>query len=139
MAEDTVARLREVPLFYGCTEKELRFIATRVEELDLPKDKILCTQGESGSEFFVLLSGSAEVRRDGKALRTMKPGDFFGEIALVDNGPRTATVVATAPVRCLVLSVSQFQDVLHQNAEIAVKILYAMGRRLRATAQLPAD
>jgi CRP-like cAMP-binding protein len=69
----------------------------------------------------------------------LRAGDHFGEIALLDNGPRTATVVATTPMRCLVLSPRQFQDVLHQDAEIAVTLLHAVTRRLRNADHLPAD
>ncbi len=140
MAKDErVERLRAVPLFAGCTDKQLAFIATRVEDLDFPAGKVLTEQGKSGGEFFVVLTGEAEVRHDGVVVNRMKAGDHFGEIALLDNGPRTATVVATTPMRCLVLSPRQFQDVLHQDAEIAVMLLHAVTRRLRNAAHLPAD
>ncbi len=141
MAKDArVDRLRKIPLFVACSEKQLQFIATRVEELDFKAGKVLCEQGKSGGEFFIVLDGEAEVRRDGKVVDTIKDGDHFGEIALLDDGPRTATVVAKTPLRCLVLSPRQFQDVLHQDAEIAVHILRDVTRRLRAaTKQLPAD
>lgn len=140
MAKDQrVERLRAIPLFIGCTEKQLQFIATRVEEMDFPAGKILCEQGKSGADFFIVLSGEAEVTRSGKVIDTIKPFDHFGEIGLLDNGPRTATVKAMTPLRCLVLSPGQFQDVLHQDAEIAVHILRDVTRRLRAATTLPAD
>lgn len=139
MAKEAVKRLRAIPLFSSCTDKQLEFIATRVEELDFPSGKVLCEEGKSGGDFFILLSGTAEVRKGGTAVDTMREGDFFGEIALLDSGPRSATVVATSPVRSLVLGPRQFQDVLHQNAEIAVTILRAVTRRLRAVAPLPKD
>ncbi|HUG55825.1 MAG TPA: cyclic nucleotide-binding domain-containing protein [Candidatus Limnocylindrales bacterium] len=132
-------RLRAVPLFMDCTDKQLEFIATRVEDLDLPAGKTLCEEGRSGGDFFIVLSGTAEVRKDGRVVGTMTEGDFFGEIALLDNGPRSATVVSTTPMRCLVLGLGQFQDVLHQNAEIAVTLLRAVTHRLRASASLKAD
>ncbi|MBI2323705.1 MAG: cyclic nucleotide-binding domain-containing protein [Chloroflexi bacterium] len=140
MAKDErIERLRAVPLFAGCTDKQLAFIATRVEDLDFPAGKVLTEQGKSGGEFFIVLSGEAEVRHDGAVVNRMKAGDHFGEIALLDNGPRTATVVTTSPMRCLVLSPRQFQDVLHQDADIAVTLLHAVVRRLRNAAHLPAD
>lgn len=140
MAKDErVERLRSVPLFSGCSDRQLQFIATRVEDIDLPAGKVLTEQGKSGGEFFIVLSGEAEVRQDGALVNTMRAGDHFGEIALLDNGPRTATVTARTPMRCLVLSPRQFQDVLHQDAEIAVTLLHSVTRRLRAAAQLPAD
>lgn len=131
--------LRKVPLFEACTDKQLEFIVTRVEDLDFAAGRTLCQEGQSGGDFFVVLSGKADVKRAGKPVRTMGPGDFFGEIALIDQGPRSATVVATTPMRCLVLGPSQFQDVLHQNGDIARQLLYAVTKRLRATSSLPTD
>jgi CRP-like cAMP-binding protein len=128
--------LRSVPLFSGCTDKELSFIASRVDEVDVPAGTTLTRKGESGGDFFVILDGKAEVDT-GAGKRTLEPGDFFGEIALVDNGPRTATVHSATPMRMLVLGHAQFRDVLHQNGEIAVKILRAVTERLRAAAPLP--
>lgn len=137
--DERVERLRQVPLFSGCTDKQLSFIASRVDELDFSAGRTLCQEGKSGGEFFVILSGRAEARRKDAFLRSLGPGEFFGEIALLDNGPRTATVVTTEPTRCLILGPSQFQDVLYQNADIAVKLLYAVAQRLRQSAPLECD
>ncbi len=134
-----VETLRKVPLFSGCDEKQLSFIASRVEDLEFASGRRLCEQGRSGGDFFIVLSGTAEVRRNGKTIRSLRDGDFFGEIALLEHGPRTASVVATSPLRCLVLGPSQFRDVLHQDASIAVPVMHAMAERLRATAELPND
>jgi CRP-like cAMP-binding protein len=131
-----IDRLRSVPLFGGCTDKELAFIASRADEVDISAGKVLTEKGKSGGDFFIILEGRAEVDA-AERKRTLGPGDFFGEIALIDNGPRTATVKATTPMRCLVLGHSQFRDVLHQNGEIAVKILRAVTERLRAATPLP--
>lgn len=139
MSKEFIRHLHSVPLFSGCSDKELEFVATRVDQLDFPPGRTLCEQDKSGADFFILLSGTAEARRDGKTVRKLNPGDFFGEIALLDNGPRTATVVTTSPSSCLVLGPSQFQDVLYQNADIAVRVLYAVAQRLRATTTLHAD
>lgn len=136
MADPHIERLRSVPLFGGCTDKELSFIATRVDDVDVPRGRTLCKRGESGGDFFIILEGRAEVDA-APAKRTLGPGEFFGEIALIDNGPRTATVTAATPMRCLVLGHAQFRDVLHQNGEIAVKILRAVTQRLRAATALP--
>jgi CRP-like cAMP-binding protein len=97
--------------------------------MDFTAGQVLCRQGEGGEEFFVIVSGTAEVKRDGRSLRQLGPGDFFGEIALIDHGPRTATVVATSAMRCLVLAHGQFRNVLGQNAAIALAVLEALGRR----------
>ena len=138
MADPRVQQLRSVPLFSGCTDKELAFIASRADEVDIPAGRVLTEKGESGGDFFVILNGRAEVDA-AQGRRTLGPGDFFGEIARIDNGPRTATVRAATPMRCLVLGHSQFRDVLHQNGEIAVKILRAVTERLRAATPLATD
>jgi CRP-like cAMP-binding protein len=137
--DERVERLRKVPLFSGCSDKQLQFIATRVEEVDVPAGKVLTRQGQSGGEFFIILSGGAEVSVDGSVVNTMGGGDHFGEIALLDNGPRSATVTAKTPMRVLLLSPRQFQDVLHQDAEIAVTLLHSVTKRLRNAARLPHD
>jgi CRP/FNR family transcriptional regulator, cyclic AMP receptor protein len=131
MADQRVEELRKVPLFSKCSDKQLQFIATQVEVMDFEKGKVLCTEGESGGDFFVILEGQAEVRKDGKVINRMGKGDFFGEIALVDRGPRTATVTVIAPMRSLVLGPSQFTNVLRQDADIAVSVLLGLGSRLR--------
>lgn len=132
MSDPRVERLRRVPLFAGCTAKQLQFIAGRADELDLEKGTVLCREGKSGGDFFVLLSGAAEVSAAGKSIRKLHEGDFFGEIAVLDNGPRSATVTVSETARALVLGPAQFRDILHQNAEIATTMLYAVVERLRA-------
>ena len=136
MADPRVERLRSVPLFRSCSDKELAFIASRADEVDIQTGRVLTEKGKSGGDFFIILEGTAEVDA-GQGKRSLGPGEFFGEIALIDNGPRTATVKAATPMRCLVLGHAQFRDVLHQNGEIAVKILRAVTERLRAATPLP--
>jgi CRP/FNR family transcriptional regulator, cyclic AMP receptor protein len=136
VADPRVDRIRSVPLFAGCTDKELAFIASRADEVDIPAGRVLTEKGKSGGDFFVILDGRADVQAD-QGSRTMGPGEFFGEIALIDNGPRTATVKAVTPMRCLVLGHSQFRDVVRQNGEIALKVLRAVTERLRAATPLP--
>lgn len=139
MADPRIAQLQRVPLFAQCGSKELEFIATQVEDLDFPAGKELCHEGHSGGDFFILLSGTATVTRLGKEINHLGPGDFFGEIALLDHGPRTATVLTTSPTRCLVLGPRQFHSVLRQQAEIAIAVFAAVAARLRATGGAPAD
>lgn len=124
--------LRKIPLFERCSSHELRFIAARAEPRDYPAGATLCRQGETGGDFFVIADGRAEARRDGAVLRTLGPGDFFGEIALIDKGPRSATVTSTSELRCFQIPSQQFRDVLAQNASIAVRVLDAVTERLRA-------
>jgi hypothetical protein len=124
--------LRRIPLFSACSAHDLRSIAARAETREYPAGATLCTQGERGDGFFVIVDGRAEARRDGAVIRSMGPGDFFGEIALIDAGPRTATVTSTTALRCFMIGSQQFRDVLGQNANVAVRILDAVTRRLRA-------
>jgi CRP/FNR family transcriptional regulator, cyclic AMP receptor protein len=122
--------LATVPLFSGCSKKELRTIATLADEIDLRQGKVLTRQGSPGREFFVLLEGTVEVVRDGKSITTLQGGDFFGELALISNIPRTATVTATSPIRALVVVGRDFRRLLQEDADIAVKVLGTMAERM---------
>src|SRR2546423_11070326 len=109
MADQRIARLRAVPLFAGCSDDELRFILTRVDEMDFPAGKVLCKKGESGGDFFVILDGQAEVETSA-GRHGPGPGDFFGEIALLGHRPPPATVTAATPTRRLGLRHAQLRD-----------------------------
>jgi CRP/FNR family transcriptional regulator, cyclic AMP receptor protein len=124
---DLIAR---VPLFAGLSKSELGQVASIADEIDLPADKVLIREGERGREFFVLLEGEAEVTRKGKKLATRRAGEFFGEIALVSNLPRVATVKTREPVRALVLRDIEFRALLQRAPAIAVKVLQAVAERL---------
>jgi CRP-like cAMP-binding protein len=119
-----------VPLFAGLSKSELGQVASIADEIDLPADKVLIREGERGREFFVLLEGEAEVARKGKKLATRRAGEFFGEIALVSNLPRIATVKTREPVRALVIRDVDFRALLQRTPAIAVKVLQAVGDRL---------
>ncbi|HEY8732786.1 MAG TPA: cyclic nucleotide-binding domain-containing protein [Candidatus Limnocylindria bacterium] len=139
MADPRAAKLKAVPLFAHCTNTQIQFIVTQVEDMDFPAGRVLCTEGHTGGDFFVLLSGAADVTRKGRKIAKMATGDFFGEIALVDGGLRTATVTTSAPSRCLVLGPRQFQNVLHQDADIAHSIMKALTLRVREAGAAKAD
>lgn len=122
--------LATVPLFSGCSKKELRRIASLADEIDLRRGKVLTRQGAPGREFFVLLDGTVDVVRDGDHIATLGPGDFFGEMALISNIPRNATVTATTPIRALVVVDRDFRQLIKEDASIAVKVLGAMAERM---------
>ncbi|SRR6266511_2493029 len=132
MADPRVQLLRRIPLFGDCSDEELAFIATQVDDVEFQPGRVLCREGEPGGEFFVIVSGTAAVERRGEFLHRLGPGEFFGEIALLDGGPRTATVTVKEAMRCLVLGRSQFQNVIRQNTTIAVAVLQTLGERLRS-------
>lgn len=126
--------LKGVPLFAGCSKSELQRIAALADELDLAEGATLIREGETGREFIVVAEGSVRVTRGGKTLRELGSGDFIGEIALVADVPRTATVTATSPVRLLVVTDRAFRSVLEQMPSIATKVLQSLGERLHADA-----
>jgi CRP/FNR family transcriptional regulator, cyclic AMP receptor protein len=132
MSDPKTKALKEVPLFSRCSQKELEFVASRTDEVAAPKGRQLTVQGKSGDTFYVLLDGEAEVTIDGKHRRTLKAGDFFGEISMWDRGPATATVVTASPVRLMVMSHSQFRDAVRANDALLTQVMMAMGERLRA-------
>lgn len=122
--------ISKVPLFSGLSKRELLQVASIADEIDLRKDKVLIREDERGREFFILLDGSAEVRRKGKQLATRRAGDFFGEIALVSKLPRVATVTTTSEARALVISERDFRVLLRRSPQISLKVLEAVACRL---------
>ena len=122
--------LKNASLFAGCSKKQLGEIAAIADEIELPAGKDLIRQGERGREFFVLLDGDVEVVKDGKAIEERGPGDFFGEIALVSNVPRTATVTTTTPVRMLVVTDRDFKHLLETSPDLQLKVLEVLASRL---------
>jgi CRP/FNR family transcriptional regulator, cyclic AMP receptor protein len=126
--------LKNVPLFAGCSKTELQRIASLADELDLGDGTTLIREGERGREFIVIADGTVKVTRNGKQLRELGAGDFIGEIALVADVPRTATVTATSPVRLLVVTDRAFRGLLEQMPSIAKKVLQSLGERLHADA-----
>ena len=122
--------LRRVPLFAGLSRKELEQLGGIADELDLGEGRTLIKQGDRGREFFTLVEGEATVAQNGKTLRTLRDGDFFGEIALVTDVPRTSTVTTASPVRLLVLTKRDFQRLMREQPSIQRKILEALAQRL---------
>jgi CRP/FNR family transcriptional regulator, cyclic AMP receptor protein len=129
-----VKLITKVPLFGGLSKQQLGQVASIADEIDFREGKVLTREGERGREFFVLLEGEAEVRRKGKKLATRRAGEFFGEISLVSDHPRVATVTTTTPVRALVIRDTDFRGLLNRTPEIALKVLQAVAERLPADA-----
>jgi len=132
MSDHKIDSLSRVPLFASLSRRELEFVASRADEVDTPAGKFLTTQGQPGDTFYVLLDGEARVDIDGELRRTLVPGDFFGEISMLDRGLGTATITTTKPSRLLVMSHAQFRDAIKANDALLIKVLAAMGERLRA-------
>ena len=122
--------LKKVPLFAGCSKSELRELAKSADELDVREGTVLTREGKSGREFFVLISGTAKVTKSERKIAELGPGDWLGEIALITDSPRTATVTATSPVDLLVITDRRFRTVVETMPSIALKVLSSVGERL---------
>jgi CRP-like cAMP-binding protein len=127
--------LKQVPLFQNVPEKQLQSIAAEMTERRFGDGDALTAEGRSGVGFFVLESGTAKVTVDGEDRRTLGPGDYFGEIALIDGGVRTATITATSDGVAYGLTPWQFRPLVESHAEIAWPLLEAMARRTRELEQ----
>jgi len=125
--------IAHVPLFSRCSKGEVKRIAQLADELDFPAGRVLAKEGERGREFFVLIEGSVDVRSNTRLLPDLGPGDFFGEISLVVDSPRTATVQTLTPVRALVITDRAFRELMRQSPDIQGKILEAVALRLAKT------
>ncbi len=133
---EIVDLLERVPMFLGLNHKQLERLAKRIVEREYPADRMIVEQNKGGEGFFLIIEGGAEVvreRSDGNKLVVNKLGanDFFGELALLDEGLRTASVITTEPTRCLVLTRWDFLATLQEDCSMAVPILQEMARRFR--------
>lgn len=133
-----VERLKQAPLFEGLSKKELGEIARLTDDLQLEEGTVLCKEGSIGREFFVIVDGTAEVTRKGKKVAVRGGGDFFGEIALLTDTKRTATVKATTPLRCFVLTRRDFRRLLDESPGVERKVLTALAERLASYVDDPA-
>ena len=135
-SHDTKAdALAACPFFEGLSRNELLEIAKVTEDLEVEAGKALTREGQSGSEFFVIVGGDVSVTKDGQEIRTLGPGDFFGEIALLEDTPRTATVTAKTPLRFFVLTRQAFRSMLAHQPELEEKVVAALEERVRATSE----
>jgi CRP-like cAMP-binding protein len=129
--EPKLALLRRVPLFAGLGSEALEAIGRITEERDVDAGTALTTEGRHEGYFFVIVSGSVRIERGGQAINTLRDGDFLGEIALLDGGPRTATAIAETPSQLLVMTYQRFQQLLDTEPVVRTAILEEVGRRMR--------
>jgi CRP/FNR family cyclic AMP-dependent transcriptional regulator len=132
-----VEALANAPLFAGLSKRELTELARITEDITVEAGGVLCREGELGKEFFVIMDGEAEVTRNGKRLETRGGGDFFGEIALIEDIPRTATVTAVTPLRLFALTSRDFRLMLDDHPAIERKVLRALAKRLISMSRDP--
>ena len=122
--------IKGFPLFEHCSRKDLQHIAQIADELDLKAGKVLIREGERGSEFFVIVSGEVQVRRKGRKIATLGPGDFVGEMALLSKAPRNATVTAATAVDVLVITDRAFVGLLDKTPDLWHKVARTLAERL---------
>jgi CRP-like cAMP-binding protein len=132
--DEKVRLISRIPLFAACSQAELARVATITVQVDLPDGEVLTREGEPGDAFYVLVRGSAEVRKGHRRVATLGAGDFAGEIALLTDAPRTATVRATSPVTALKTTQKGFSALLDTSPKIQRKVLRALAERLAPTA-----
>jgi CRP-like cAMP-binding protein len=130
-----VEMLGGVELFAGVDEVHLQRIADRMVEADYRPGAQIVRKGDIGTGFYVILSGAASVLRDGREVARLGPGDFFGELSVLDGGPRVAQVVADEPTRCLALASWDLESILLAEPALALALLRGVARRLRAVTE----
>jgi CRP-like cAMP-binding protein len=122
-------------LFEGLSPEQLAVVAERAVEVEFPSERVIARQGEVGTGFFVVVSGTVRVVRDGETLNRLGPGEFFGEMSVLDQMPRVAAVIADGPVTCLGIASWDFERLLLEEPPLALAILRGVARRLRAVVE----
>ena len=130
-SEALIAMLEKDPLWAGLDMKDLKAIVKVSEERQFQTGDIILGKGEGGVGFYLIMDGSVDIKSDSKTLAKLGPGQFFGEMAVLDNQPRSADVIAAEPSRCFVISEWSFKALISQNPRIALKMLQELVRRLR--------
>lgn len=133
--QDVESHIAQIPMFSTCTKRELTVIARAAKEVTHREGAVIAREGQRGLGLFVILDGRCSVTIGGLHKATLGPGDFFGEIALLDGGPRTATVTALTDVRLAGITEWVFRGLLQEHPGIAVKTLESVAGRLRTVAK----
>jgi len=133
---DVAEHLAVVPIFDGCSKKDLQTVARQVREISHDAGYVVATEGDPGAGLFVIAEGEADVSIGGKKVNHLKAGDFFGEMALLDGGPRTATVTSTTPIKLYALTEWVFRGLLVEHPAIAMRTLETMAARLRGATKV---
>jgi CRP/FNR family cyclic AMP-dependent transcriptional regulator len=129
--------LKKVWLFSACSDKELKHIASLADQVEVEEGAVLTKEGKLGVDFFVIAGGKAKVSIRNRRVANLGPGDFFGEMALLDQGPRAATVTAETPMSLLVLGARNFTELLDSTPSVSRKILKGVAERLRKIEKAP--
>lgn len=130
-ADDRAALIGACPLFRGLVPDDLAAVAAAAIEVDFPAERAIARQGEIGTGFFIVVSGRVRVVRDGAAVAHLGPGEFFGELSILDGGPRVAQVVTDEPTVCLAIPSWDFERVLREEPGVALAVLKVVAARLR--------
>ena len=138
MSAPTIDRLRGVPLFAGLDDDALEGVAARVGEFEVAPGTVMVEVAQPGTGLFVVEEGEARVDLPGGGHAMLGPGDFFGELALLDGGPRAATVVADSPLTTIRIERTAFRGLLRTEPDLALKVLEGMARRTRTILGAPA-
>lgn len=128
---DVADSLSHVPLFAGMGKKDLRRLGEQMAERSFSEGQTITEEGQTGVGFFVIEEGNATVSVGGEVRRTLGPGDWFGEIALIDDGPRSATIVAGTDLRCRGMTAWEFRPFVQSHPEVAWPLLESLAARLR--------
>lgn len=130
-ADEKLALIRSVPMFASCDDREIERIGMLAEEVDLPAGRVLFSQGDNASELFIVVSGQVRVERDGAVLAMRGPGEFFGEIALVSEGTRTASATCETDCRLFVLVHRDFHSLMDEFPNLKMRVLETLAQRVR--------
>jgi CRP-like cAMP-binding protein len=132
MADEKVQLLKSIPLFASCDARELERLGMLTDEVDLPAGRVLFNQGDAAAELFIVIDGSVRVERDGQLIANRGAGEFFGEMALVSEGPRMATVTLESNSRFLVLGRREFHSLMDEFPALKMRVLETLAGRIRS-------